>query len=240
MIIEYHRPSRLDTAVDLLRRPFPPTYPMGGGTWLSGKQDEDFAVVDLQDLPLNGIQEMNGGVEAGASVNLQQLADCADLPQALRSAAHSEASFNLRQMATIGGLIAAGDATSILLTLLLAGDVKVYLTGTDDPCTLNKLLGMRSTLLPGKIIITVSIGAGRYHFEKISRTPSARPELIVAAGMDANGLLRVTVGGFGLIPRLLTGADIADALKNAVEFESEYIRGVSGSLLERCLSAVKE
>lgn len=240
MITEYHRPSRLDSAVELLSRKSPPTYPLGGGTWLTGKQDEDFAVVDLQDLPLNGIQEMSTGVEAGASVTLQQMADFAGLPQMIREAAHQETSFNLRQMITMGGLVAAGDARSILLTVLLAGDVKVYLTGADEPSTLNKLLADRAANLAGKIITTVSIGAGKFQFEKIARTPSARPELIVAAGKDSGGVLRAAVGGFGLMPRLLTGSDVADALAKAVEFESEYIRAVAGKLLDRCLSAVKE
>jgi CO/xanthine dehydrogenase FAD-binding subunit len=240
MIVEYHRPSRLDSAVELLHRKSPPTYPLGGGTWLTGKQDEDFAVVDLQDLPLNGIQVVTDGVEAGASVNLQQLADYGGLPQAIRDAAHSETSFNLRQMVTLGGLVAAGDATSILLTLLLAGDVRVYLTGSDEPTSINKLLSNRSGQLAGRIITTVSIGAGVYHFEKISRTPSARPELIIASARDSKGTIRSTVGGFGLMPVLLTGANTAKVLADSVVFESEYIRSIAGVLLERCLTAVKE
>ena len=52
MITEYNRPSTLESALELLARKTPLTVPSPGGTLLNQKSDTDFAVVDIQALPL--------------------------------------------------------------------------------------------------------------------------------------------------------------------------------------------
>ncbi len=119
MITEYNRPDSVASALALLARKTPQTHILAGGTSLILRKSEDFAVVDIQDLSLNSIQKDGERIRVGACVTLQQLADSEDLPEAIRTAARAESSFNIRQSATLGGTIASANGHSPLLTVLL-------------------------------------------------------------------------------------------------------------------------
>ena len=69
MIIEYHRPNKLDEALKLLERKQPVTVPLGGGTVLNAPSEEQVAVVDLQDLGLGGIDKAGSTLKVGAAAH---------------------------------------------------------------------------------------------------------------------------------------------------------------------------
>ena len=71
MITTYHRPTTLEEALTLLARP--EARPLGGGTVLTQKSDESFAVVDLQALGLDKIRKVGGKLEIGATATLSLL-----------------------------------------------------------------------------------------------------------------------------------------------------------------------
>ena len=68
MIVEYHRPARLEEALKLLARDDLLTIPIGGGSALDRGSDESIAVVDLQSLKLNGLKKSGSVLELGASM----------------------------------------------------------------------------------------------------------------------------------------------------------------------------
>ena len=81
----YYRPASLDQALELLKRP--DTRPLAGGTKLLAGHITD-AVVDLQDLPLDGIELLHQSLVVGAIVRLTDLD--AFLDTMTESGAHSQ------------------------------------------------------------------------------------------------------------------------------------------------------
>ena len=75
MISEYHRPEKLDEALKLLSRMEPNTIPLGGGSALDRFSPQSYAVVDLQSLGFNKLQQQGNILVIGATVSLQSLVD---------------------------------------------------------------------------------------------------------------------------------------------------------------------
>ena len=88
--LEYLRPTTLDEALRLLRRPGLHTAPLAGGVWLTPRLRRDVeipdpldeavdAVVDLADLGLSGIwpdgAPGDGWLRLGATTTLAQISD---------------------------------------------------------------------------------------------------------------------------------------------------------------------
>jgi CO/xanthine dehydrogenase FAD-binding subunit len=133
MIIEYFRPKTIEEALGLLGREEALALPMGGGTALDRTSSRPFAVVDLQDLPLSGIQPRGNLVEVGATTRLQELLEYPGLPNDLRKAISREASYNLRQVATVAGSLVSTSGRSPLATAILALDAEIVLRPGSSP-----------------------------------------------------------------------------------------------------------
>ena len=75
MILEYHRPAKIDEVLALLARADPLTIPVGGGTTLERFSTRPVAVVDLQALGLDKYQRQGNMLQIGATLTLQRLAE---------------------------------------------------------------------------------------------------------------------------------------------------------------------
>jgi CO/xanthine dehydrogenase FAD-binding subunit len=245
MITEYHRPANLESAMVLLKRKTPVTYPLAGGTSLLLRKSDDFAVVDIQDLKLNTIQQQDGKIRIGSGVTLQQMVDDGILPAMLRKASRSEASFNIRQAATIGGTIASGDGHSALLTVLLAINADVYLASQEKPIALGELLPLRGKLLTNNLITEISITENlTFTYQKVAKTPVDVPLILVCATQWSGGRTRIVVGGPLPTPKLAmdgtsaTGADVAAS--NLLAGEHPYLGEMAAVLTKRCLQQLQD
>ena len=249
MIVEYHRPNNLEDAVTLIARKKPPTRPLGGGTVLNQPNPEAFAVGDLQDLGLNRLHKRGNNLEAGATATLQALLARNDLPEALARAIRLEASHNLRQTATLGGLVASADGRSALLSALLALDCKATVLPGPDEYPLGELLPLRAERLKQRLISRLLIPFhAQLAFEAVARTPSDRPIVSVALARWASGRTRLTVGGWGPIPVLAMDGgepgEIEMAARNACAnaadewASSEYRAETAAILARRCLNTL--
>jgi len=182
MITQYHRPSTVGEAVDLLQEPG--TTPLGGGTVVAAASGRtSTTVVDLQALDIAGITQGGATVHVGAMARLQDLVDSSAVPAVIRELAHREAPNTIRNAATIGGTIGAADAESELLTGLLAFGASVTVTGPDGSADhlLDDLLNDPS-LLAGAVIISVSVPTnGVAVADRTARTPKDRPIVSVVA-----------------------------------------------------------
>lgn len=129
----YRRPASLDEALMLLERPG--TVVIGGGTKVNAEPTaEPIVVVDLQALGLSAVGRIDGDLlRIGATVTLQQLVECGDVPAVIREAAQREEPSTLRAQATIGGSIVTADPESELLATLLVHDAVVSLAGAAGP-----------------------------------------------------------------------------------------------------------
>jgi len=247
LIIEYHRPATLEAALKLLRRRHPETRPLGGGTLLSAPSTESVAVVDLQALKLNKTSLRGKSLHIGATATLQALLETEGIQPALAAATRHEASYNLRQAATVAGSLVGADGRSPFATAMLALDAQLTLQPKDETIGYGELLALRAEKLRGKLITRIIIStAAKLSYQYVARTPADLPIVCIALAQWPSGRTRLAAGGFGAAPVLaLDGRDpsgLIEALENALSNASdqwgsaEYRLEAGKALLKRAIA----
>jgi len=196
--LDYYRPESLEEALALLGQ----GVPLAGGTRLTPERRDLAGVIDLQDIGLDTLDLMGSQLSLGATVTLQMLVDCEAAPPALQDAARREAGWNIRNAASLGGILHAADGRSHLLTTLAACEVVVQVMPGEETMSLGDYLdfrkGEQAHLVTG---IEVNIPA-RLKVSYVARSPSDRPILITAAAWyrDTPDSVRLAMGGAGSRP----------------------------------------
>jgi putative selenate reductase FAD-binding subunit len=197
--MEIFQPKTLDEAVDLLAR----GVPLAGGTQLTPKRNEIDAIVDLQGLGLDELNQENGSLKIGAMTRLQSLLSSSlPFPDEFREACRYEAAWNLRNQATLGGLLASADARSPLLTVLAALDPLIHLAPGDKELTFREFMNQRkeNTFIILRCMVELPQAMA---FEAVARTPMDLPVISASAACyeRENGRhLNLALGGFGETP----------------------------------------
>lgn len=218
MIVEYHRPSTIAQALDLLSRADPKTYPLGGGSWLSRQKTDDFAVVDLQKLNLDEIEPWAGRLVLGATVRLQKLAESFSIPAWIKHTAMRETGRNLREMSTLAGSMVGADGRSPLAVALLAAEAQVFVQPGNVDVSFEDFLQNRGQIQQPWLITGFELDpAVDVKTDFIARSPADRPIVGVAIARWSTGRLRAAVGGFGEAPRLAYDGNDPAAAISAVE-----------------------
>jgi CO/xanthine dehydrogenase FAD-binding subunit len=249
MIVEYHRPDNLQDALRLLSRKEIKTVPLGGGSVINAPSSEKFAVVDLQNLGLNQIHVKGNLLIVGATVTLQKLLDSPELPGTLPAVIQHEASYNLRQVATVAGALVSADGRSPFATALLALDAQVTFAPENEQLGVGEVLVQRPRALEKRIITSVHIPRNaRLSYEYVARTPADLPIVCIAAAVWPSGRIRLAAGGFGDAPALVLdgpeagGVELAarDAYHDASDqwASSDYRREVAAVLAQRCIKSL--
>jgi len=252
MILEYRRPKTIKEALKLLNRSTPLTKPLGGGTALNQPGEEAIAVVDLQALGLDTLEQRGTLLRAGAMVKLQTMVESNETPEGLKQAIRHEAALNIRQAATIAGAAAAGDGRSALLAALLALDAGLEIRHAEGGATrvdLGDWLPFRGTRR-GELITAVELPM-QVHLatEYVARTPADLPIIGVAAARWPSGRTRLVLYGWGAAPRLVLDGPQSGGCEEAVrsaasdahdEWASSEYRQASGVVLaNRALKQVE-
>jgi CO/xanthine dehydrogenase FAD-binding subunit len=181
---DYHRPESLEEALALLGRNTPATRPVAGGTHYRRGLRWPAAVVDLAGLNVDGVDRVGAWWRIGASASLDSLASHGELPAELRRAAARQAPRNVRQRATIGGVVATGDSGT-LLVCLLALDARLMIEPGGRIVPLQVYL--QSPDKRGSLITACLIPVARAcAFAEISRSPADLPVLVVAVAAETN------------------------------------------------------
>jgi probable selenate reductase FAD-binding subunit len=248
MIVEYHRPDTLQQAVELLRRPDQPAYPLAGGTWLNRASAQAYAVVDLQNLGLNYITRRANRLEIGATTTLQALIDQPNdcLPAALVEAACLETTHNLRQVASLAGTLVTAGGRSPLVTALLALDAMLTFNPGEKSLGLGDWLPLRPSRELSELITHLTIPCNaRLAYAAVARTPADQPIVCAALARWSSGRTRLALGGFGSAPSLaFDGPEpggIAIAARNAYALagdawaSADYRSAMAEILAQRCL-----
>ena len=253
MITDYLRPQSIEQAIDLLSNPG--FYPLGGGTLLTQKSDDLFAVVDLQELGLNKIHKVGEKLEIGATATLSLLLESPHLLPAIASVLQREAPINIRNSATVAGTLVSCDGRSPFSVAMLALDAKIIFTPGVESLTLGNYLPARASVggahpsLTGKLITKIEIPLNvRFAFETVARTPGDRPIICTALSRWPSGRTRLALGGFGSSPILaLDGNEpggVEAAARNAFAGASDewasalYRSEIAAVLAMRCASAI--
>ncbi len=208
----YHRPKDPAEAAALLRREDIRTLPLAGGTQLvplAGYGEEE--IVDLQDLPLDHLEYTEGGLHAGALVRLQDLMDHEHTPALVRDMARYEGPNTFRNAATLGGVLAAGDAESELLAALLVHEASLRLDtpGGTEALALEDFLADRPRLLEGALILEARFPTGgKTASARVARTPMDRPIVAALGRRTSNGALRLALCGVAEAPVLVEAAGL--------------------------------
>lgn len=247
MIIEYHRPDSLEKAFALLARVSPKTIPMGGGTNISKQKGEPIAVVDLQALGLDQIHHEGNIIRAGATSKLQKINEDSSAFDNLCRAISRDFSLNVRNQATLGGVIATADGRSVFLTSLLALDAHLVIGRERKEVNLAEWLPLRDQAVNKELILEVVIPQpGGLKWDCVARSPGDRPVVILSITFWPSGRVRAAVGGWGKTPLMLfdgpkqkgieqvlssslSGAEDAFASE---EYRREMIRVLAGRCLE--------
>ncbi len=254
MIIEYQRPKNMQEALGLLARQTPKSYPLGGGTVLNQDRDEEYAVIDLQELGLGGIARKGNQVWFGATATLQDVLDYRDLPADMYAAVRSEATYNLRHMATVAGRLVTANGRSPFCTVMLGMDASFeYLEGNQGAkqIRLGDWLPVRNHSKLGSLITRITIAMNlKVAYEKISRTPADQPIVCASVAQWASGRTRLALGGWGGTPIVAMDGPTSDgieiAAKNAYvaaedEWASaEYRSAMAAILAGRCIKRLNE
>jgi CO/xanthine dehydrogenase FAD-binding subunit len=255
MISEYHRPKDLTEALTLLARKEPKTMPLAGGSALNKPSQQEFAVVDLQDLGLGSIEHSGNFLKMGAALTLQELVEfnqiaSLKLSQMLIKVIQQEASYNLRQVASVAGTLVAAQGVSPFTTALLALDAVLTLQPGDESISLGDILPLRSEKLVGKLITQITIPVNvKLAYEYVARTPADRSIVCAAVAVWPSGRTRLALGGYGSAPILafdgteMDGISIAaeDAYSDADDewASSDFRKDVAKVLASRCVENIK-
>ena len=202
-IRDYHRPSTVEEALDLLARDDVVSAPLGGGTTLNGLPttvpDE---VVDLQLLGLNEITYQDSTLTVGAMARLAELVTHEMTPAAILGLAKREAPNTIRNAATVGGTVGTADSQSPLLAGLLAYGATVAIVGSDGSTVIDlaQVLADR-TLLGSRLVKSIQIPVGGdAAWESTQRTPADTPIVLVVGRKDAAGQVRLAATGVADTP----------------------------------------
>ena len=246
MISNYYRVKTIDEALKYLA--LPNTRPMGGGTWLNQPHDDVFSVVDLQALDLNKISNDGNNLVIDACVSLQQLMESPECPQSLKQAIRLEAGLNIRNAATVAGILVACDGRSAISTVMLGLDAKLTIAGkgAKKTITLGEYLPLRQPLLITSITIPLNVKSA---FESVGRTAFDKPIVCCAVTQWSNGRTRLALGGCKHAPLLAMDGTEAEGIEAAARnafheagdewASSEYRVDVAATLAKRCLESVK-
>jgi CO/xanthine dehydrogenase FAD-binding subunit len=249
MIVEYHRPEKLDDALRLLSRKEIKTVPLGGGTVVNAPSADQLAVVDLQALGLNQIQERGGNLVVGATATLQSLLEWPGLLEEFARVIRHEATYNLRQVATLAGALLAADGRSPFAAALMALDAKASLLPGEEQYGIGDLLFQRGEKLRGRLVTQITLPLNvQLSYQYVARTPADLPIVSVIAVAFPSGRLRLVLGGYGNAPILAldgpegSGAqEAAESAYNDAQDEwasAEYRRATAGILARRCIKSL--
>jgi len=249
MITAYHRPKTLDEALALLTQP--DTLPLGGGTLLSKPRADSVQTVDLQLLGLDSLTKSGNSLEIGATTTLQALFDSRHCPTALKSALKLEAPLNIRNAATVAGTLVSCDGRSTFMSVLLALDAKIMVNSSQEAeeiINIGDFLPLREQVR-GKLITMIAIPLNiKLAFEYVSKTPSDKPLVCVAAAQWKSGRARLALGGYGNSPMLAVDGTESEGLETAAQnafheatdeyASAEYRMDVASTLVKRCLAGL--
>ena len=249
MITTYHRPQKLEEALNLLTQPN--TVPLGGGTFLTQPTTDSVQVVDLQALGLDSLTKKGNDLEIGATCTLQSLLENENCPETLKAAIKLEAPINVRNAATVAGTLVASDGRSPFATALLAMDAKIEKAIFDNSkiehqiSNLGEYLPLRPTNLITKIILPLNTN---FAFEFVSRTPADKPIVCAALTQWSSGRTRLALGGYGKSPMLAMDGTEAEGIESAARnayheandewASAEYRMDVAAVLAKRCMEAI--
>jgi putative selenate reductase FAD-binding subunit len=260
MIQEFFKPQTIADAVKLKEKYDDEAVFMAGGTDVNclGSKYEIEKVIGIEQLKLNEISKTHSELSIGAGVTIQDLIDSPKIPDPLTTAARHFVNRNIRNIATIGGNIAANNSTSNLIPILIALDAELKIGGSATPVPVYEYVTREMTRLIESIMISAENLTKKYGIRKFSRTANDISIITAAVTFNIQNVklsnVRVAVGGVGKHVvrlaelenklegnKLLAPTEIEDTVKNIVAPVKDIRGGVqfksymAGVLISDCI-----
>lgn len=233
----YHRPQTVAEAVALLSEPA--TAVLAGGTHLVPNSQEIEAVVDLQAVGLDQIENnADGTVTLGAMVRLQDVVDDARVPELVRQMAQREGPNTFRHVGTVGGVVALADWESEFYAALLLFEAVVTVQSVNGEQRFH--LSEKWNLSDGELITAVTIQiSGATASARVGRTPADKP-IVSVVGRRMGETVNLAVCGVAKRPILIV-ADEIDQLTPPADFRgsSGYRHEMTAVLSQRVLAELE-
>ena len=217
---------------------------VAGGTSLNASEFSDpVEVVDLQAIGCDQIRSDGTTLEIGAMVRLTDLGAHQSVPELVRDLARREGPNTMRNVATVGGTVATGNAESELVAGLLVFDGLLTVAGADgatESIPLHELLADGSKLA-GTVIVAIRIETGGAAVAaRTGRTP-ADTSIVAAVGRRSTSGIRVAVTGMAATPILVEPGGVAD-LDPPGDFRGspDYRRHLAATLTRRVIDQLGE
>jgi CO/xanthine dehydrogenase FAD-binding subunit len=209
----YLIPASTDEAAQILADGAPHAVTLGGGTMVMALFADGTApfntVIDLSRIGLDRIDTADGGVRIGAMVTLDGLARHPQMAF-LSAAARSIGGPAIRNLATVGGNVAACGDLAVALSALGA---EIELRRGRERATI-AVEDWRPDIGEGALIVSVTLPRAprSLGFCKLARRRHASQAVVTAAvHCISDSRLRVAAGGFHLPPSVVEAADLAAA-----------------------------
>jgi len=254
MIKEVFKPASLDEAVKLKNADI---YYLSGGTqinWTPARNERKIKgepqiekVILLKDILSSEIKKEGSALSIGAGVTLQELIDDSLIPDALKKASKYIASRNIRNMATIGGNIAANRADSYIIPCLIALKADIETADEGIMCVETyvreeKISLIKRIILPeveGICVIDVTLKSSGAYPSVTTAVRVSPKEVVVAIGCVSDHVLRLKNLESGILNGSLTGESLEAAVakeispKGDLQGSAVYKKYISGSMIAR-------
>jgi putative selenate reductase FAD-binding subunit len=252
MIKEVFKPTSLEEAVKLKGESI---YYLSGGTqinWTSAQTARELEgkpaiekVILVQDLLSKKIKKQGSTLFIGAGITLQELIDAVKTPEVLKKAAGYIASRNIRNMATLGGNIAANRPDSYIIPCLMAlkAEVKTADAGimnVETYITQEKNDLIKEIILPkveGVCLIDVALKSSGAYPSVTGAVRVSDKEAVVVLGCVSDHVIRLKQIEPGIMDGSLSGDNLAAAVANGINPQSDllgstaYKKYISGSMI---------
>lgn len=223
----YLRPTTVDEALAALA--LHDYLPLAGGAHMLATETglDAAAVVDLQDLGLDGIEfdPASGDLRVGAMTRLVDLETTlqdgrlpGDFPRTLREAVHRAGPNTYRNAATLGGVVASRLPDSELLAALLVANARLTMRLPQSE-TVGITAYVEANSRPQGLItaVTITLQPGKSAAARVARTPADYPIVSVTGWLPQGGAARLAATGIAARPLRLTAVEAAcqDGLNEA-------------------------
>lgn len=261
MIKKVFKPASFEEAVKLKSSD---VYYLSGGTQINwtpamderkiNGQSQIEKVIFLKDILSTEIRKESSALSIGAGVTLQELIDSSKTPDALKKAAKYIASRNIRNMATIGGNIAANRTDSYVIPCLIALKADVETVDEGIMCV-EKYIREEKVSLIKKIILppldgvcvvdAVYKSSGSYP-SVTTAVMVSKQEVVIVVGCVSKHVVRIKKLEQSVLNGSLKGSDLAAAVEAEVNpvgdllGSAKYKKYLSGTMVAHSIDLANE
>ncbi len=261
MIKEVFKPASVEEAVKLKSSD---VYYLSGGTQINWTpameerkklgQSQIEKVIILKDILSTEIKKEGSALSIGAGVTLQELIDSSLVPDALKKASKYIASRNIRNMATIGGNIAANRADSNVIPCLIALKADVETVNEGIMCVEKYVREEKSGLIKrvilpptnGVCVVDAVYKSSGSYPSVTTAVMVSRQEVVIVVGCVSKHVVQLKKLGQSVLNGSLIGSDLASAVEAEVSPASDllgsakYKKYLAGTMVAHSIDLAKK